>query len=413
MSFSPLQKVQRFTFPNGLRVFLKEDHAWPLVSAQAWVRVGSMDEAASQAGISHVIEHMVFKGTAHYAAAQISRWVEKAGGALNAETSREYTHYYIDVPSPGARQAVALLGELLHRARFDPREWKKECPVILEEIKRRNDDPDSLLWDLLSESLFEDPALSRPVIGSPESVAALTRETLYRYYRDRYSARRCTVVVAGDFKTREMLAWLKKAFRGMPAGPAPEERQIRVTQALPRHVIRQKPVRQSYVAYGFPTPPGIHPDHEALDLAAAILGDGRSSRLVRALREEKQLAWSISASNLTHEGPGLFTIFAECDPARRKSLSAALAQMLERFWRFPPGPKEIARAKNMIQTSWLQSFETFHSQAATVGLFAMENQLERLENYLPRLLKITPAHLRSVIDRYFNRLVLGSAVIEA
>src|SRR6185437_1329798 len=135
--FSPLDNVTFHPFPNGLRLYLKEDRTWPLVSVQAWVRVGSVDEEAAAAGVSHVLEHMVFKGTTHHAAADISRWVESQGGALNAETAKEYTHYYIDVPSVGTRKAVHLLAELLHRAALDPEEWKRECPVILEEIKRR------------------------------------------------------------------------------------------------------------------------------------------------------------------------------------------------------------------------------------------------------------------------------------
>ena len=156
--FSPLHNVVSHQLSNGLRVLLKEDLDWPLVSADAWVHVGSVDEQTSQAGISHIIEHLVFKGTAHYQAADISRWVEVLGGGINAETSKEYTHFYIDIPSAGASKAVALLGELLHRAEFDPRRMGAECPVILEEIKRRNDDPESILWDLFNEALYRRPA---------------------------------------------------------------------------------------------------------------------------------------------------------------------------------------------------------------------------------------------------------------
>src|SRR5882762_1570301 len=161
-SFSPLQNFHTHQLPNGLRILFKEDHTWPLVSVHTWVHVGSVDEQSRQAGISHIIEHMVFKGTESYQPEEISRWVETLGGAMNAETSKEYTHYYIDVPSTGGHKAITLLGELLHRATFDARQWERERPVILEEIKRRNDDPEALLWDLLNEALFQEERLRRP-----------------------------------------------------------------------------------------------------------------------------------------------------------------------------------------------------------------------------------------------------------
>src|SRR5581483_475131 len=176
LKFQPLANTQFFTLPNGLQVYLKPERQAPLVSAQAWVRVGSVDEPRSEAGLSHVLEHMLFKGTKRFSAEDISRWIESLGGSLNAETSREYTHYYVDVPAAGARQAVILLSELLYRAKLDAGEWKRECPVILEEIKRRNDDPESLLWDLLNETLYTNPRLAQPVIGSPATVASVSAE---------------------------------------------------------------------------------------------------------------------------------------------------------------------------------------------------------------------------------------------
>lgn len=410
--YSPLKGFVRDRLPNGLRVLLKPDSTWPLVSAHAWVRVGSVDEAEAQAGISHILEHMVFKGTAHHRAMDISGWVESMGGVINAETAKEYTHYYIDVPSAGASRAIHLLGELLHRASLNRLEWKRECPVILEEIKRRNDDPDSLLWDLLNEAIFASPPLRRAVIGTPATVESVSSDDLTRFYRGHYTASRCVVAVSGDFKPSDMRGWIGREFGAMPAGHSPEARPQGTEGSPPRHIRVQKAVRQSYVAFGFPTPPSSHPDQEALDLIATILGDGRGARLVHTLREEKKLVWSVSAANLTHEGPGIFGIFAECDPRKRGAFTSALEQLLRRLRSHPPTAQEIERAKNVMQTSWLQSLESLHSQAATVGLFAMENHLDRLHQYLPRLLALNSRQIHAAVDRYFN-LPLASAVIEA
>ena len=409
--FSPLDNVTFHPFPNGLRLYLKEDRTWPLVSVQAWVRVGSVDEEAAAAGVSHVLEHMVLKGTTHHAAADISRWVESQGGALNAETAKEYTHYYIDVPSVGTRKAVHLLAELLHRAALDPEEWKRECPVILEEIKRRNDDPDALLWDLLNEALYDDPCCRRPVIGYPETVGRIDRDALARFYRAHYTAGRCLMVIAGDFKSRDVLRWVEAEFAGMPAGEPPAPRRAR-SAARARQIGVRKAVKQAYAGFGFATPPSSHGDHEALDLIAAILGDGRGARLVRILREEKKLVWSVDAANLTQEGPGLFAVFCECRAENLRALKRELGRIFIELRRFPPGAQELTRAKNILQTAWLQGFETYHNQAATLGGFALENQLPRLRSYLPRLRALSRSDVSRVIGRYFG-LSLACAVIQA
>jgi zinc protease len=412
-SFSPLQGVVTHHLPNGLRVLLKEDHAWPLLSVHAWVHVGSVDENAPQAGISHVLEHMVFKGTASYGAAEISRWVEALGGAMNAETSKEYTHYYIDIPRAGGQKAVSLLGELMHKARFDPAEWAREKPVILEELKRRNDDPESLLWDLLNETLFQEERLRRPVIGSEETVASITRDELWRFYHDFYRAGRSWIVIAGDFNPKQMLDWVQKAFGEMPRGTGAKRPPAAAVSYVPQHKTMKRPVQQSYAALGFPTPPSTNPDHEALDLLAAALGDGRSSRLVQTLREQQKLVWSVSAVNYGHEGPGIFSVFAECTPARRAQVRPAIEKIFSSLRRSPLTKEEVTRAKNMIQNAWLQGFETYHQQATNLGLYALDEQLDRLENYLPRILAITPSQLNQIADKYLGRLPLSTAVIEA
>ncbi len=395
-----------------MRVYLKEDHSWPLVSIQTWLRAGSIDEEESQAGISHALEHMVFKGTDRHAASGISRWMESLGGSLNAETSREYTHYFVDLPSAGSREAISLLGEMMHRATFPPEEWQRERFVILEEMKRRNDDPDALLWDLLSQAIYSERRLSRPVIGTPETVKNLSREELAGYYHDRYNAARCILVAAGDLNPRKMLAWITTAFRGMPAGREVQRPQLAASRPAMRDLKIKKPVKQSYLALALPTPPSSSADHEALDLLATILGEGRSSRLVSSLREKKKIAWSIHAGNITHEGPGIFAIFAECDPQKRALLGREIGGHFSMLLRRPPARHEIERAKNIILNSWLQSFESYHNQASIIGLFAVEDRLDRLENYVDKIAGLTGSQLKPVINRYFHPDALSSAVVE-
>ena len=235
MFFQPLRGVTSHQLPNGLRVLLKEEHSWPLVSVQSWIGVGSIDESETEAGLAHVLEHMVFKGTKQHAAADISRWVESQGGALNAETSKEYTHYYIDLPAAGARQAVHLMAELLCQATLDKEEWARECPVILEEMKRRNDDAETMAWELLQKAIYADVPHSRPVIGSLETVSSCSADTVRRFYKAHYTAANTLVVIVGDFKTRDALRWLRREFRSMPKGVRPKTR--------PKSIVRREAPR--------------------------------------------------------------------------------------------------------------------------------------------------------------------------
>jgi zinc protease len=409
--FSPLKHVQSHHLPSGLRVLLKEDHSWPLVSVQAWIRVGSVDEAESEAGLAHVLEHMVFKGTAHHKASEISRWAENRGGSLNAETSKEYTHYYLDLPSGGTRQAIHLLAELLCRATLDPADWHRECPVILQEMRRRHDDAETLAWELLQKALFSDPAHARPVIGTPETVSSFSASTVRRFYGGHYAAGHTLLVLAGDFKSSEVLRWIRDEFGSMPKGLQPSGRPQTLLQEEAIHQKIQKEVRQSYVIYGWVTPTATHPDQEALDLLAVILGEGRNARLVDWLRERKRLVWSIGASNMTQEGPGIFAISAECDIQKRSRVGPAMQEVLKKLRNRPPRAEEIRRAKALIQTAWLQGYETFHNQAATLGAYGLEDHLDRLARYLPRILSLQRQEILEVADRTFSRN-LSSAVVE-
>lgn len=398
-------------------MLLKSDRRWPIVSAHVWIKVGSVDETDARAGLAHILEHMVFKGTRRYDAAEIARRVEGGGGHMNAETSREFTHYYIDTPADGGTNAVEILGELTHQAVLDPVEWSRECPVILEEMKRRIDDAEVHLWDLFQEAVYESPALARPVIGTAQSVQASSVEDIAAFYRTHYTAGRSVLVVAGDFSPRVMHRQIEKAFRAMPGGNARQPRPRwpdaghTLTPQIPKVRITHQKVRQVYSAMGFRTPPADHPDQEALDLLAEILSYGRNSRLIRTLREEKRIVSSVSAMHYTQEGPGFFGIFAEYAPEKQSAFETALRRLLDDFLKRPPTDREITRAKNAVQTSWWQGWETMHNQASALGHHALDHQLARFEQSLPRMLALDAGELHRVARQYLSHPV-GIARVE-
>ena len=249
------------------------------------------------------------------------------------------------------------------------------------------------------------------MIGSLETVASFSAEDVRRFYEAHYVTGNTLVVVVGDFKTGDVLKQLRREFSSMPRGRPREVRPDTALQPPGSERRVRKSVQQTYAIYGLATPPAQHPDQEALDLLAVLLGDGRNARLVHTLREEKELVWSVGATNITQESPGIFAVFTEADAKKGPAVGPAVRAVLQSLKKHPPTPEEIQRAKNLIQTSWLQGYETFHSQASALGSYALEGHLERLRYYLPKILALQPRHLEHVIDRYFSQ-EMCSAVVE-
>ena len=278
-------------------------------------------------------------------------------------------------------------------------------------MKRRNDDAETAAWELLQEAVYADVPHARSVIGSPEGVSTFSAEDVRRFYKAHYTAGSTLIVIVGDFQTRDVLEHLRREFRSMPRGNPPASRPEAALQTPGAERRVKKTVQQTYAIYGLSTPPAHHPDQEALDLLAVLLGDGRNARLVHTLREEKELVWSVGATNITQESPGIFAIFTEADAKKSPWVAPAVRSILQGLQRQPPTAEEIQRAKNLIQTSRLQGYESFHNQAAALGAYALEGHLDRLRYYLPKVLALKAKDLESVIDRYFSQ-ALCSAVVE-
>lgn len=415
MNFSPLEGVQHRSLDNGLRALVREDRSLPLVSLHVWVGVGSVDEKEHERGLSHFLEHMLFKGTPTRSAREIARFVEGLGGAMNAETSKEYTHYFLDLPAEGFDKGLELLSEIATQATFPPEEVERERRVVLEEMKRRDDEPDTLLWDLLVETLLPDTAYRWPVIGSKNTIRSQTRADLAAFYHAFYVPNNMAVVAVGDVAATYALDAIEKYFGSPRPGRLRERPSLRQSTYKPAHRRLQKDVQQCYVAFALPTPPMRHPDQEPLDVLACILGEGRSARLYRRLREEKPLVWSVSAMNVTQEGTGLFVIWAECDKNKTVPVEEEIGKLLsemESSQRSAFQQNELQRAITMFESAWVMDFETFHNQAAVLGRYAIQNELERLAEYLPRIRAVTREDLARLHHAYLRQTPFSTARVE-
>ena len=296
------------TLENGLAIIVREDHSAPVVSAQAWSMTGSIHEGKwLGAGMSHVLEHMLFKGTTTRGSGRIDQEVQDAGGYMNAYTSFDRTVYYIDVPNTGAKTAIDILCDIMQHATLPADEMAKEKQVILREMDMNQDDPSRRSGRRLFETAYTKSPYRFTVIGYPDIYNELERADIEEYYRERYAPNNVFCVVAGDVKAEDVVTQIKEAYAKAKAKPIPpmvlpqEPRQT-----APREIIEEAPIEMGHTHICWHIPELRHPDVPILDVLAVILGSGRSSRLYQQVREKQGLVNSIDAWTYSPGNPGLF-----------------------------------------------------------------------------------------------------------
>jgi zinc protease len=320
--------VRMTTLDNGLIIIVREDHSAPVVSAQAWCMAGSIHEGKwLGAGLSHVLEHMLFKGTTTRPGSRIDQEVQEAGGYMNAYTSFDRTVFHIDVPNTGAKVAVDVLCDIMQNATLPPDELAKEQQVILREMDMNTDDPARRAGRRLFETAYTRSPYRFTVIGYQDIFNELRPEDIRGYYQEKYAPNNIFYVVAGDVKPEEVVAQIGEAYakskaRALPPSVLLEE----PTQTAPRDIIEEAPIELGHFHIAWHIPELRHPDVPVLDVLAALLGHGRSSRLYQSVREEKGLVHSVDAWTYSPGQPGLFGMSAMVDPDK---FDAARDGMLE------------------------------------------------------------------------------------
>ncbi|HWP35677.1 MAG TPA: pitrilysin family protein [Thermodesulfobacteriota bacterium] len=402
-----------FTLPNGLTVVLQENHAAPVVAFNVWVRVGSTDETDSEAGIAHVIEHMLFKGTERRPVGRIAQEIEGAGGEINAFTSFDYTVYHIVIASRYARTALDVLADAVQHSTFDPAEYAREQKVVLEEILRAEDSPERIVGNTLFATAYRHHPYRRPVIGYSSVVATYPRDAIYAFYRKWYKPNNMTLVVVGDIDAQAFRQEVERAFSGFAAGPLPpRQRPVEPPQEGFRAAIVARPVSRAYLQLGWHIPGVRHDDVFALDVAAQLLGQGESSRLYQTVKVDKELVHSIYAYAFTPQDPGLFSIGMTLDAG--KALEATRAALAEAFRlrHDSATPFELRKAKINIESEFVYNRETVEGQARNLGYFqTVLGDLGFQKTYLDRIARVTAEDVRRVARTYLTPDNLSIALL--
>ncbi len=398
--------VTRTRFDNGLTLLTQEQHAAPVVAIQVWVNVGSADETDDIAGIAHVHEHMLFKGTERRGLGEIARAVEGAGGEINAWTSYDQTVYHVVLAADEAATGLDILSDAIRNSAFDTEELKREIEVIIEEIRRAEDAPSRRIAKALFALAYEQHPYHRPVIGSEATVRALTRERILQFFRDNYRPDNITVVVTGAFDTQQMVQLVRRYFgdwrvsgqRKLPP------RAVEAEQADLRLRVMSEQVKESRVSVAWHIPGLVHADIAAIDVLSVLLGHGDSSRLYVKTRRAEELVNDVYAYAYTPRDPGVFIVGAGL---KAESMEPALESMLSTVYDLRDrlvGADELEKAKVIVLSESAYQRETVQGEARKLGFFetvAGDFQFEKA--YDAALRKLTPEAIRDAARKYLTR----------
>ncbi len=404
------RKITKHTLDNGLTVILEEDHSAPVVAFQMWVRVGSADERDDEAGIAHVFEHMLFKGTDKRGVGQIAREINAAGGYINAYTSFDNTVYHLAVASRYFSTGLDIMSDAIQRSSFDPVELEKELEVVHEELRMGEDSPARKLYKTVFSTAYTSHPYRRPVIGYEDTVKGLTREKILDFFKRWYIPNNMTLVVVGDFDTEKALDAIRESFAGFERRPDPHvSRPAEPRQTSIRTVITPQSVSQTHMAMAFHIPELKSEDTYALDVLANILGGGVTSRLYRRLKMENELVYSVSSYAMTPKDPGLFLILTTLDAEKAKKTTREITDELVRLSIEGVGPDELERAKTSLESDFIYARETMQGKARQLGYYeTVSGDLAYEKRYIDGIRSVTPDDIKDVVGRY---LVSGNMTL--
>ncbi|MCL2484511.1 MAG: insulinase family protein [Endomicrobia bacterium] len=389
-------------YDNDLTAVLIHNNDSLAASVTVFVRAGAVDEKPSQAGLSHFLEHLMFKGSENYPGDELSRRVENMGGYINAATSKEYTVYYINIQKDGVEETIKMLADVMQNPLLPKDDIDRERKVVIEEIQRHSDNPHAVLYENFFQSIYEESALKNSIIGTADVIANVSRDEIYEYYSAHYVPEKMVVVVSGNFDKKKTQKLIDKTFgkfqkRTPPADPVTVEKVH-----TGKDWLKHDKVEVGYLVSGFLGPDITSDDIFIADLAMSVLGGGKTSRLYRVLKDEKRLVYSIGSAFMTVKGTGVAYISAVFAPENLDAIKAEIKRQVENIIENGIEEEELNRSKLAFKTSWNFSHETPFDIAHNVGYWTLMGRPDAIDGYMPRIEALTAEDVRNFFVKYFS-----------
>src|SRR5215208_315601 len=392
--------AHREVLPNGLTLLVQEDRSATVVAVVTHVKAGFFDEPDRWIGISHVLEHMVFKGTQRRGVCAIARETKAAGGYLNAGTGYDHTSYFTVLPASGLDAALDIQSDALRNSTIDAGELARELQVIIQEAKRKRDTAGAVAQETLHEVMFDRHRIRRWRIGNEDHLARLTRDDVFGYYRSRYVPERTIVAITGDIDVSHAVARARARYGDWPGHPGAVDHS---PEEPTHHDVRARTLRgdvtQAELVLGWRTVPALHEDAPALDLAAAVLGSGRGSLLYRALRDSG-IVTSISSHNYSPTELGVFSVGADLAPENLRVAVERIAECVARLTLVGPTTEELDRARTLLTARWARRLEVMEGRASAIAAAEALDHVSFLDREYAALQTLGPEAVREASARY-------------
>jgi zinc protease len=396
--------VHEEVLPNGLKILALKDLSAPLAVFQIWYNAGSVNEPIGKTGLSHLLEHMMFKGTHKYGPKTFSKIIKRAGGIDNAGTSRDYVFYYQKLAPDRLHLSIELEADRMHNLVMDPEETLSERGVVMEERRMRyEDDPQNLVFEEVVSTAFKNHPYRRPVIGWMSDLQKITRDDLWKFYRTYYSPNNALIIVAGDIDVDLLVNKIKKEFGAIPKGPHIENIAIEEPeQRGEKRVFIKKEAELPYILTAYKVPDIHHEDSFALEVLSSILSDGKSSRIYKSLIDEKKIALSAgSGYSSIQKYPFLFYLYGTALPGIGiDSIEKALYEAVDGIKSNAPSEREVQKAKNQIEAGFIMGQDSVFFQAEILGIFEMIGDWRLKDAYLEGIKNVTPGDVQRVAQKY-------------
>jgi predicted Zn-dependent peptidase len=400
--------IKKYTCQNGVRIVLENIPTVRSVAIGVWIGTGSRNEIPESNGISHFLEHMFFKGTKTRTAREIAESFDSIGGQVNAFTSKEYTCYYAKVLDTHADFALEVLSDMFFHSTFDEEELKKEKNVVYEEIKMYEDTPDDIVHDLLGRAIYENHPLGFPILGTEETLATFTGETLKKYMHDLYTPENVVVSIAGNVP-ETFINEVEKYFGSYEAGTTQKTENLPVFHT--NQITRKKETEQAHLCLGYEGLKVGHEDIYSLIVLNNVLGGSMSSRLFQEVREQRGLAYSVFSYHSAYQDSGILTIYGGTGAKQLDVLFETIQETLEKLKKEGISEKELMNCKEQLKGSLMLSLESTNSRMSRNGknelMIKRHRSLDEIVNQIDQVTKDGVDRLANTIftDKYSVALV--------
>lgn len=395
--------VNEYLLKNGLKVLIIEDNKSPLVTFQIWYRVGSRDEPIGKTGLTHLLEHMMFKGTSNYGPKEFSAIIQRNGGIDNAHTTKDYTMYFQILPSDKISLSIKLEADRMKNLLLKEEDVLSERAVVMEERRMRyEDDPENLLYEEVVSTSIKAHPYRWPVIGWMSDIASIEKKDLLLHYKTYYNPGNAFLVVVGDVKASEIIEMIRKEFETIePTDVLERKTYLEPSQSGQKRVYLKKEAEVPSLLIAYHAPNIFSEDSAALDVLSTIFSDGKSSRLYKSIVYEKRIGMNVYSDYSLYKDPFLFILGGAVLPGKDiEELERAIYEEIDKIKREMPSDKEVQKAKNQIESSFIFAQDSIYSRGLYTGFFEILGDWRLMERYLETIRAVKPEDIQRVAKKY-------------